>query len=57
MALQTYGDLAANWHPHLHGIVSEGGFTPDGTFHPLPLGVDGDVLTDLFRHHVFQALL
>jgi len=29
--LQTHGSLA-NWHPHLHLVVTDDGFLPDGTF-------------------------
>jgi hypothetical protein len=29
--LQTHGSLA-NWHPHLHLVVTDGRFQPDGTF-------------------------
>jgi hypothetical protein len=29
--LQTHGSRA-NWHPHLHRLVTDGGFRPDGTF-------------------------
>ena len=29
--LQTHGSRA-NWHPHLHLLVTDGGFRPDGTF-------------------------
>jgi hypothetical protein len=29
--LQTHGSLA-NWHPHLHLVVTDGGFRPDGIF-------------------------
>ncbi len=33
--LQTHGSRA-NWHPHLHRLVTDGGFRPDGSF-PRPL--------------------
>lgn len=29
-SIQTHGSLA-NWHPHLHLLVTDGGFRPDGT--------------------------
>ena len=35
-SIQTHGSLA-NWHPHLHLLVTDGGFQADGTFVPLPL--------------------
>lgn len=34
-AIQTFGDFI-HWHPHIHALVSEGMFFPDGTFIPLP---------------------
>ena len=34
-AIQIFGDLV-HWHPHIHALVSEGVFLPDGTFLPLP---------------------
>ena len=34
-AIQTFGDLI-HWHPHIHALVSEGVFLPEGTFLPLP---------------------
>jgi hypothetical protein len=35
--LQTHGSRA-NWHPHLHLIVTDGGFRADGTFVRWPAG-------------------
>jgi len=34
-AIQTFGQLV-HWHPHIHALVTEGVFLPDGTFLPLP---------------------
>ena len=34
--LQTHGSRA-NWHPHLHLIVTDGGFRPEGTFVSWPV--------------------
>ena len=33
--IQTFGELT-HWHPHIHALVTEGAFAPDGTFLPLP---------------------
>ncbi len=33
--IQTHGSLA-NWHPHIHLLVTDGGFRADGTFVPWP---------------------
>ena len=35
VALQTFGSFGANFHPHLHVLVTEGVVTRDGRFHPV----------------------
>ena len=30
ISIQTWGDMAANFHPHLHGLVTKGGFDEMG---------------------------
>jgi hypothetical protein len=51
--LQTHGSLA-NWHPHLHLVVTDGGFRPDGTFVRWPGWPSHDTvpLTEAFRRAV-----
>jgi hypothetical protein len=39
-AIHTFGGLI-HWHPHIHALVTDGGFLPDGTFIPLP-GMDSE---------------
>ncbi len=51
-SIQTHGSLA-NWHPHLHPLVTDGGFRPDGTFVRLPLH-DVTTLTEAFRRAVLR---
>jgi hypothetical protein len=46
-SIQTHGSLA-NWHPHLHLLVTDGGFRADGTFVRLPRH-DVATLTEAFR--------
>ncbi len=48
--LQTHG-ARANWHPHLHLLVTDGGFRPDGTFVSWPAH-DTTRLTEAFRRAV-----
>ena len=36
-SIQTFGSFAANFHPHIHSLVTEGVFTPEGEFLPLPV--------------------
>jgi hypothetical protein len=54
-SLQTFGSFGANWHPHVHGIVSEGLFERDGTFHTL-WRLDLEAVAEEFRRLVIQAL-
>jgi len=53
--IQTHGSLV-NFHPHLHLLVSDGAFRPDGTF--LHLGYhEIDVLTEAFRRAVLREFV
>jgi hypothetical protein len=52
--LQTAGD-ALNFNPHLHGILSDGVFKPDGVFEPFG-GIDTEKLTAGFAKRVLSAL-
>jgi hypothetical protein len=54
-SIQTHGSLA-NWHPHLHLLVTDGGFRPDGTFVPLPLHYVATV-TEAFRRTVLTLFV
>ncbi len=54
-SIQTHGSLA-NWHPHLHLLVTDGGFRPDGTFVRLPLH-DVATLTEAFRRAVLKLFV
>ena len=55
VGIQTYGDLA-NWHPHLHTLTTDGAFTPDGTFIPMP-AISGEPYLKLWEDAVFGMLL
>ncbi len=52
--VQTAGDLA-NWHPHVHALVSRGGWTRDWEWVPLAY-VDGSAAELLYRHKVMRLL-
>ena len=56
--LQTHGTLA-NWHPHLHLVVTDGGFRPDGTLVRWPgwPGHDTAHLTEAFRRAVLRLFV
>lgn len=53
--IQTHGSLA-NWHPHIHMIVTDGGFREDGTFVPWPAH-DTAALTEAFRRAVLRLFV
>ena len=53
--IQTHGSLA-NWHPHMHMMVTDGGFRADGTFVPWPAH-DTAALTEAFRRAVLRLFV
>src|SRR5713226_81576 len=55
MSIQTFGDLI-NFHPHLHCLVTDGCFLPNGWFYVLP-EIDVRKLEKLFQHKVLKLLL
>ena len=54
-SIQTHGSLA-NWHPHLHLLVTDGGFRPYCTFVLIPLH-DVVTLTEAFRRTVLKLFV
>jgi len=54
-AIQTFGQLI-HWHPHIHALVTEGVFLPDGTFLPLPK-LATEPFLKLWEQEVFAMLL
>jgi hypothetical protein len=54
-SIQTFGSLA-NWHPHLHCLVTDGAFLKSGTF--LHLGFHQiEILTEAFRRALLGAFV
>ncbi len=53
--VQTAGELLG-WHPHVHLLVTDGGFLADGSFRHL-LWVDGEALERLWRAEVLRLLV
>jgi hypothetical protein len=53
--VQTAGELL-NFHPHVHVLVTDGGFLPDGTFRPLAW-FHSQHVERLFRAEVLRMLL
>ena len=54
LTLQTAGE-ACRYHPHLHGLLSDGLFQPDASLMPLER-IDQAALTAAFGEHVLAAL-
>jgi hypothetical protein len=55
LSIQTYGSLL-NWQPHIHALVTDGGFRPDGTFVRLPAH-SAEVLAEAFRRGVLKLFV
>ncbi len=53
--IQTFGELI-HFHPHLHAIVSDGAFTPEGTFLCLP-PIETEQVRKRWEEKVFRLLL
>ncbi len=53
--LQAHGSRA-NWHPHRHRLVTDGGFRKDGTFVTWPAH-DTARVTKAFRHAVLRLFV
>lgn len=56
LAIQTFGQLI-HFHPHIHGLVTDGAFTPDGRFLPLPENLGHEPFLRLWEDKVFRLLL
>jgi hypothetical protein len=54
-ALQTFGSIAVNFHPHVHALVTDGVFARDGTFERV-YRWDQQALSELFRRLVLAGL-
>ncbi len=56
LAIQTFGTLL-HFHPHLHGLITDGAFLPDGHFLALPVNLTQEPFLRLWQQKVFQLLL
>ena len=56
LAIQTFGSLI-HFHPHLHGLITDGAFMPDGRFLPLPVNLTHEPFLRLWEQKVFRLLL
>jgi hypothetical protein len=55
LSLQTYGAYGANFNPHCHGLVTDGAFSKDGDYLPLP-SLDASAVMQLFRRLLLLRL-
>ena len=57
-SIQTFGSFAANFHPHIHSLITEGVFTPEGEFLPLPEPPTSILanIEERFRHLLLKRL-
>ncbi len=54
--IQTFGRLS-HWNPHTHCLVTEGAFTDEGTFIPLPEMLDTEPFLKHWESKIFDLLL
>ena len=55
LSIQTRGSLVT-WQPHIHALVTDGGFRRDGSLVPLSVHA-ADVLTEAFRRAVLKLFV
>jgi hypothetical protein len=55
ISIQSFGSFGANFHPHLHVLVSDGVFTRAGEFLELP-SVDTAAVGEVFRRLLLRRL-
>lgn len=51
IAIQTFASRDIHWHPHLHCLVTNGAFRPDGTFHAMDI-LPPQVVQEIFQHNL-----
>ena len=56
LMIRTTTEPAERYHPHVHVLLTDGGFAPDGTFRPLAW-FDSQHVERLFRAEVLRMLL
>ena len=55
-SIQTFGSYAANFHPHVHALLTDGVLTRDGEWERLPRWTPG-TLEEVFRRVVVRRLV
>ncbi len=55
-SIQTFGSYAANFHPHIHALLTDGVATPDGEWLRLPQWTP-QTLEEVFRRVVVRRLV
>jgi hypothetical protein len=55
LSIQTFGSYAANFHPDVHVLLTDGALTEEGEFLQLPY-FDARLVEEVFRRRVLQRL-
>ncbi len=55
VSIQTFGSYAANFHPHVHALLTDGAFTEEGEFLQLPY-FDARLVEEVFHRRLLQRL-
>jgi len=55
VSIQTFGSYAANFHPHVHALVTDGAFNKEGECLQLPY-FDARFVEEVFRRRVLERL-
>ncbi len=53
--IQSFGRLS-HWNPHLHALITEGAYTDEGTFIPLPEKLDPQPFLECWESKIFDLL-
>ena len=56
VAIQTFGQLL-HFHPHIHALITDGGFTSAGQFLRLPVNLSHEPFLRIWQNSVFSLLL
>jgi hypothetical protein len=46
-----------HFHPHIHALITDGAFTPDGRFHPIPVNLTHEPFRRIWEDCIFRLLL
>jgi len=55
LSIQTFGSYAANFHPHVHALITDGAFNKEGEYLQLRY-FDARLVEEVFRRRVLERL-